>query len=270
MPLHAHAVDADAGLLQHLDHAHDAIALGRPPGVEVVVVELCVGRIALREGERIAHHGVAIADALHPVGGAVAAVLVDDLVDHVPGLHLAHVAAGHARDVRAHAFQLGLRRIRFAVCIDKEPLRRLVMPDQRMANDEHATPLPVGDKGIGRGEIEHARLRRHHLGLHHVLGGHRVEVAANQRCGGRILARDDVRIDRGADQKAACIRVLERRGARCAGRRGDGRDGHAEQAQQHCTSKGEWAKQVHAVIPGRDAVTAGAVARALGHGRLCN
>src|SRR5690606_2616235 len=38
--LDADAVDADAVLLQHPDHAHDAIALFRAPGVEVVVVQL--------------------------------------------------------------------------------------------------------------------------------------------------------------------------------------------------------------------------------------
>ncbi len=69
VPLHADSVDADARRLQHPDHAHDAVALLRAPGVEVVVVKLCVRRVALGETESQTHQLVAIADAFDP-GGA--------------------------------------------------------------------------------------------------------------------------------------------------------------------------------------------------------
>ena len=96
-------------------------AFFRAPGVEVVVVQLRIRRVLRGEAERLSHQFVAVADALHPLGVAVAAVLVDDLVDHVPGMHLADVAPGNCLDARAHAFNLRVAAVGLALRVDEEP-----------------------------------------------------------------------------------------------------------------------------------------------------
>src|SRR5690606_39169353 len=136
--LDADAVDADAGGLQHLHHAHDAVALLRAPGVEVVVVQLRVGRGRGGEAEGVAHQGVAVAAVgTGPERVAVLAVLAHHLVDHVPGLHLAAVAAGDHPDVLAHAFAHGGRVGLAAVAVLEEPGRGLVVPDQGVSDQVH-------------------------------------------------------------------------------------------------------------------------------------
>ena len=178
--LHADAVDAQAGGLQHARQAHDAGALFGPPGIEVVVVELGLGRGLCRCCERQAHQGVAVADSFDPAGRTVAAVLADDFVDHIPGLHAPGVAAGHRGDV---ILQLGDRlfaRQRLAICSLKEPVRRLVVPDQGVTDHEHAVRLTEGDEGIGGRKVELAGPRLQHFRLHHVFGGQRIEVLKHE------------------------------------------------------------------------------------------
>ena len=96
------------------------------------------------------------------------------------------------------------------------------MPDQGVADHEHAVAAAVVDEGIGRGEVEDAGTRIDYLGLHRVLGGDRVEMPRHQRGGGGVLAGDDVGVDRGADQERAGVGVLEAAGGRRGRRAGIG------------------------------------------------
>src|SRR5690606_13964536 len=66
------------------------------------------------------------------------------------------------------------------------------------------------DEGVGVGEVPGAGLGMQFLGLHRVLRGDGVEVQGHQRLRARILARNHVRIHRGADEEGVGVHILER------------------------------------------------------------
>ncbi len=208
--LHADAVDAQPVGLQHFHHAHDAFAPQRVLGAVIVVVQLGVGGIAGGEAERLAHQAVAVADVAQPRTVAVIAVVADDLVGHVPALHLAGVAAGDVLDVVAQAFDLRVGAMRPALPVDEQPWRGLHVPQQRVADDEHAVRATERDDRIARREVVLARPRQHALGLELVLGGDGVELAQHQRLRGGIAPVGHGLVDRRADQEVVAVGGLQR------------------------------------------------------------
>ncbi len=141
----------------------------------------------------------------------VAAVLIDDFVDHIPGVHPTGIATCHHFDVAAHAFGLGLGGVRFSVAVLEEPLRRLVVPHQGVADDEHVVLFAEGHERIRRGKVVHPRFRMDDFVLHHVLGRDRVEVQRHQRLRASIPARHDIVVDGYAKQERIGVGILERR-----------------------------------------------------------
>ena len=95
VPLQAHGAHLDAGVLQFLDQAHGAIALGRILHRIIVVIEFGfrVGLARVFEGLR----DVVLADDLEPGTLAERAVFIERFVDHVPAADAALVAADHGR-----------------------------------------------------------------------------------------------------------------------------------------------------------------------------
>ena len=99
MGLHSHAVDADALILEHLDKPDHTVDLGSGPlNVVVVVVQLGVG-VDLG-GQAEGQLDVLVAEDLVEDGLTPGAVLVEGLVDDVPGVALALPVPGDVLDVR--------------------------------------------------------------------------------------------------------------------------------------------------------------------------
>src|SRR5690606_9103330 len=201
MALNADAVDANTGILEHLDHPDDAIALLRAPGVEVVVIELRIRRVLMRKLECEADELVAVTDRGHPLRRAILAVFADDLVDDVPGVDTALVTPGDHLDVMAHALDLCFARVGLTVLVEKEPLGGLVVPDEGVADDEHVVFFAELDKRVGGPEVVDTWLRIDRLGFEDVFCGDAVEVDRYERLRACVLTSDDCVIDCGADQK---------------------------------------------------------------------
>jgi hypothetical protein len=99
MRLHAHAVDACAGVLDEGDDACGALLLGtRVLDVVVVVVQLGVGIGRSRgfKGDGDVLFSYHVVEDILPVGS----VFVERLVHYVPGVAFALVVSHHVRDVR--------------------------------------------------------------------------------------------------------------------------------------------------------------------------
>ena len=103
---------------------------------------------------------------------APAAVLVEDLVDHVPLGDAPAIVADDGLDV-----ELGLLVELVAVpALARDPARQLLVPQQRMTAHLLAVLLGELDEAVGVGEVELSPLGLEVLHLHHVLGRQGVEV----------------------------------------------------------------------------------------------
>ena len=183
MSLHANAVDADAFFLQKLGHSHNASDLLGSPGIEVVVVQFRVGSVLRGELERVAHQFVPITDGGDPRSWAIGTVIVDHFVDDIPCVYSARVTTGNRFDMPAHPFDLLLRCIRFTVFVGKEPIGGLIVPHERVADDEHFIGFPESDDRIRFIESVNAGSRIDRSRLHGVFRSDRVELIHDDTSG---------------------------------------------------------------------------------------
>ena len=93
------------------------------------------------------------------------------------------VPADHGVDV---ALQRGAHR-RAGQALD--PLRRLAVPQQRVAVDDLVVGGGVGDDAVGLGEVVGVGLRVDGVPLHRVLGGHLVELRRGEAAVRGVLPR---------------------------------------------------------------------------------
>ena len=98
--LHAYGIDAQAALAKLADEFDHGIAFALGPHVVVVVIEfgIGVGLVGILERQRYE----LLAQNLVEGRAAVAAILHDGLVDHIPALDLTLVTADNGRDVLLH------------------------------------------------------------------------------------------------------------------------------------------------------------------------
>ncbi len=89
--------------------------------------------------------------------------------------------AGHVLDMVTQHGQLGVCIVGLALGIGEHPCRGLDMPQQVMADQEHAMGLAEGDERIALAEVVDAGTRMHVLRLEFVLGGNAVELCDHQR-----------------------------------------------------------------------------------------
>ena len=118
--------------------------------------------------------------------------------------------------------------------VAEEPSGVLVVPDQVCPITNMPWRRPNSTKASGQRNPS-ARAGAA-LGLHHVLGGDRVEMQGDPAAAGRVSAGDDVVVDPGADQEGVAIGGRERVGAmsfRCRTGAGD----HEQRPQGACVAR---------------------------------
>src|SRR5580658_11332865 len=92
-------------------------------------------------------------DDLEPGRLTHGAVLVQRFVDNVPAADLTLVAANYRPDVLLHPVEQSFASERVALFVLKDPARRLAMPNQTVADDEHLVLFSEGDVAIGGAEF---------------------------------------------------------------------------------------------------------------------
>jgi len=124
----------------------------------------------------------------------LAVAVGERLVDHVPRVDPALVAAHDLGDVGLHPGQQDLLRGRGGA-VQVEPGRGAVVlgPDQAMADDLEVLAVREGHELIGQVEIPAGFRRTDRGGLHAVLRGDMAELGSQQR---PILGRSGIRSDR--------------------------------------------------------------------------
>src|SRR3954447_10894569 len=212
MRLETDAVDRYATGLEVPDHVVDALRLGVVPVLDVVVVVAEPDRRVGRAGGPECHLDPVVARALQ-VRLPAAAVLVERLVDHVPGGQLAFVVGHHPVDVVDHGRAQG------AAVHALHPARLLTVPGQGVTADLHAVRgRPVVDLVTG-GEVELVLVRLGRVRLHLVLGRDHGELAGGE--GGVRRVVQPAGRDRGTEIPVGL------------GGRGTQRPGRLGQAGQH-------------------------------------
>ena len=154
---------------------------------------------------------VAVADAFHPGRGAIRAVVADHLVDDVPRVDASLVVAGHRLDVTAQPLYLLYGTVGLSEGVGEEPGRRLVVPDERVADDEHLLPLAERDERVAGAEVVDARLRIDERRLEEVVRRDRVELADDERLRRRVGADRRGRVDGDAELECVAVGILQRR-----------------------------------------------------------
>ena len=77
--------------------------MGRSPDIEVIIIKLGIGCIAVCEYESIPYDLISVAsESLHPSLLAVLAKFTDNLIDHIPGIYPAGISSGHGFYMSSH------------------------------------------------------------------------------------------------------------------------------------------------------------------------
>jgi hypothetical protein len=171
--LQADAVDGDLGVLEELDDALGALRLGRGP-LEVVVVVVELGLRVDLGGGLEGKLDVLLAENLVENALAVGSVLVQRLVDNVPGVALALVVAGDGGDVVDDDLAQLLRSPLGLL----DPGSQLAVPDESVAAQQLAVLAGLGGNDVALGEVEDAA-----LGLNKQPLKERVSIDTIQRSG---------------------------------------------------------------------------------------
>ena len=149
--LEADAVNADALLLEHADDALGGGGLGAGR-LKVVVVDVELGMGVDLGGRLEGELDVLLAEHLVEDRLAVGAVLVQHLVDDVPGVALAAPVAGDLGDVVDNDLaHLGLGPVALL-----DPLGQLAVPDERVAAQVHAVLAGLGRHDVALGVVPDA------------------------------------------------------------------------------------------------------------------
>ncbi len=132
---------------------------------------------------------------------AVASVLDNGLVDHVPALDAAFVAGHYGGDVVAHTFFEHIGAYRRACRVNCKPGGKLRVPDEGVAYDGHVVAGAVVHEGVGIVPEVDPFLGMYLFAFHAVFSYDRVEVAAHYRVGFRIESFDMVHVQGGSDEE---------------------------------------------------------------------
>ncbi len=213
MPLEADAVQRHALALQVARQPVHGVGLGAGAvGVVVVDVQLGVRVGRVRGAQRI--RDVRLPHGVVERGAPEGAVVVEGLVDHVPGVDLALVVADFLGDVVLHG------RLELAGRQAAHPAGQLVVPDQGVTAYALVVGLGEVDDLVAAAEVELALLRLGGVPLHRVAGRDHAELAAQD---GGVRGVGEFRIVGGRTEVAALgLRQLVQ-GARARRESGRGR-----------------------------------------------
>lgn len=149
--LETHAVDLDVGVAEHLDDALGTFDLGAGK-LEVVVVVVELGTGVNLGGGLEGELDVLLAENLVEDGLAPSSVLVQGLVDDVPGVAAALPVPGHLGDVADDGLAEGLLGPGGGI----DPGGELTVPDERVAPEMQAVLLRLGSDDLALGVVEEA------------------------------------------------------------------------------------------------------------------
>ena len=150
MPLYADTINFDSFFLQHFDHSDNPVSFCGSPGIEIVVIQFGIGGVLRGVFEGQFYQFFATANAFYPRSRTVIAIIVNDFVYHIPGLHFSGIPTRHGFNMLVQPLSHGFFRFWLAVFILKKPRRRLVMPNERMTYNEHVVFLAKLNVGITR------------------------------------------------------------------------------------------------------------------------
>ncbi len=174
----------------------------------IVVVQFGVRVRLVGELKRLGN--VIIADDAQPLRLAQGAVFVQSLVDHVPDLDAALIAADDSVNVIPHPFQQRVARERFAAGVAENPPGRLAVPDQRVADDRHVVGFAERNIPIAGVEIKRVRARVDDFPLEHVFRRNGIELRLNDGIAALISVGKLAGIDGHAHEEIVFEGFLER------------------------------------------------------------
>ncbi|MDT4866580.1 hypothetical protein FQZ97_1014400 [compost metagenome] len=122
-------------------------------------------------------------------------------------MHFTRIPSGYRFNM---CFQLLFnvsRSLRAAVIPLKEPLRGLIMPDQRMAHNKQVILSSEFHESVGPRKIIDPGCRINSLRLHFIFRRNAAELAENNTPGGRIFPRYDLIIHGGSHFEGAGIPI---------------------------------------------------------------
>src|SRR5205807_2543230 len=116
------------------------------------------------------------ADDCHPRRLAHGPVFIKRFVHHVPAVNPSLISPYHSVDMVSHPLEKQVTSDRISLFVFENPIRRLLMPNQRVAYHDHAMPLTKLDIAIGGSEVENIGLRMYECPLQHVFWRNGVEL----------------------------------------------------------------------------------------------
>ena len=128
----------------------------------------------MRKLKRLDH--VVRSDDLHPWRLTERSILVQSFVHNIPGIYLSLVSTHNGLNVVVQTLQQGLARKRITLVILEDPVRRLRVPAQSVADDEHVMLQAEVDILIRLREVVGVRPGMNDLPLQHILWTDGVEL----------------------------------------------------------------------------------------------
>ena len=129
------------------------------------------------------------------------AILIYRFVDDVPAFDSSLVTADNRRNVIAQSSQKRLAIQRLSFFIFKHPTWRLVVPDQRVPDDEHVVLFAKLNKAIRTGEVVRAGLRMDQRPFQDILRSDGIEMGLYDLGTARVFFGIVIWIECSADQK---------------------------------------------------------------------
>lgn len=192
MGLGTNTIDGDAGGDPLLDMGDETSGLGVSGRVQVVVVDVQLGVGVGGAGGLKGNADVVFTDDLHEDVVAESTVLVEGLVDDVPGVDLALEVGHNLSDVVLHDVGEG------GLVVDVlDPLGKLGVPDKSVATDELAVLAGKVDEVVATSEVELALSRLSGIPLHAVLGGDLTKVGLDN--GGGLSVTESTLVSSGTE-----------------------------------------------------------------------
>jgi hypothetical protein len=228
MGLGTNTINGDAGGDPLLDVRDESGGLGVSGRVEVVVVDVELGVGVGSAGGLEGDADVVLTDNLHEDVVAESAVLVEGLVNDIPGVDLALEVGHELGDVVLHDVGEG------GLVVDVlDPLGKLGVPDQSVTANEVAILAGKVDEVIPTSIVKLALSRLSGVPLHAVLGGDLTKVGLDDGSGlgvtesTLVSSSTEVLLALGLEELVQAVRGLGRAGLVAGGDRGLGRGSSA-------------------------------------------
>ena len=199
MALQTDASNGNARCLKFPDQGNRAFALGRVLQRIVVVIQLRF-RVGLVR-KLIGPDDVIRANDFFPLRLAQRAVVIECFVHHVPAADFALVPADDGGNVVVHPLQKRVALDRASLVILENPFRRLIVPDQIVADDEHVISQTKLDVTIRRPKIVAVRFGMDGFPFQNIFRADGIELFLDERRLPGVLSGELRFVQSRADEK---------------------------------------------------------------------